>query len=316
MSELLHGWTLSMDSFELVFAHQKAYQRYRNRFLGEDKIADSKELALLLHSEITDLLDGLGWKPHHLARDKVLLSNVKEGIVDIFKYLLILSNVWGMNTEDIVQEYFRKSSVVEQRWKQDFELNLKSAKCVCVDIDGVLCDYVATWLRFLQEKNIAIKEHVPNTLDLSATLYYPNQYPSLKNEFRESGQKANAIIVDGAKELLQFFNAQQYTIVLVSARPAHQYQRIYADTIEWLKKNQLFFDALFFEADKRDWVVNNVQNVAFCIEDSPEQVLRLSRLGLFVFVPNREYNKDVSGENIYRVETLYEIIEKVKEIEK
>ncbi len=54
----------------------------------------------------------------HIEVDRARLL---EEWIDVFKYWLGLGNVWGFTLEDFVNEFWRKSSIVDERFKQYFK---------------------------------------------------------------------------------------------------------------------------------------------------------------------------------------------------
>lgn len=299
------------DKLDLIFDDQAAFEHYVKDFKQMFSVADTKELILCMHSELDEVLGELNWKKHRIEDKNIITSNVYEELIDILKYWLVLAQIWGLGPEKIVEEYFRKSLVVRQKWGQEHSPSLSTDKIVCVDIDGVLCNYPATWLRFIKTnfpgKLILEDSSKITSLDLSRTLKNPSEYKNLKNLFRESGVKREAIVNVGAKEFLISLS-KKFKIVLVSARPVQIYRRIYADTIEWLRNNELYFDFLVFEEDKRSWALTHKTQIEFCVEDDSEQAIRLATYGLRVYLLDCPYNRDVKDvENLTRIYSLGEI---------
>lgn len=302
-----------MDKLKEILEYQKAFQLQRGKFSGENKVEETKELVLWTHTELSELLNALQLKAYTKNDDSnINLSNIKDEIIDIFKFNLMMMNVWEMDSDSVIEEFYRKSLVVEQKWEQALDVKLKDNNCVCVDIDGVLCDSIRTWIDFLQSDTFVDVQSIITAnhlfLDFSDYLSKDSRhlYNSLKYNYRESGVKRNAFVMPGAFEFLEKCK-QSYQIVIVSARPVQRHRRIYPDTIEWLKQNNLHYDAIFFEDNKRSWVLSNVEKVKFCIEDDPTQALKLANVGIEVFLLNQPYNKEVSHQNIRRVDALKEI---------
>lgn len=298
------------DKLDLIFQNQKAFQDSRGKFNSQYSIDDTKNILLAMHSEISDLLNCFKWKPNQKPGDDFIIGNVHEELVDLLKYWLIVANIWNFGPAQIVEEYFKKTAVVEQRWKQEFDLNLGEHQCAVFDIDGVLCDYVGTWYKFLEKEGITplVKRHELKTLDISITVEQ-GHYVYLKDKYRGDGEKKNALVNDGAQQLLQSVKKAGYKIVVVSARPVKEYHRIFSDTIFWLKNNGLNYDAIFFEENKREWVLSHLKNVVFCVDDDPKQVERLSNSGLLVYMPITEYNKNVPlPQGVQKIQSLSEIV--------
>ena len=301
---------MEIDRLQEFLNYQRAFQMQRGKFTGLSPIEETKELILWMHSELSELLNELNLKVYSIDTPEIQIANIQDEIIDIFKYCLIQMNIWGMNSDDVYEEFYRKSAVVEQKWKQILDIQLKDKHCVCVDIDGVLCDSHGTWIKFLCTEGILTQPDNIDYYSLDFSDYLPDEkrgfYSSLKSRYRESGIKKEAILYPSAQDCLRQLS-QKYQVVLVSARPIEKHRRIYADTIEWLKKNDLYYDAIMFESDKRKWVLDNLNKVAFCVEDDPSQAQRLANVGLKVFLLDKPYNQDLNHSNIQRIQNLGEI---------
>ena len=297
------------DRLEEILRHQQAFHIQRKKFTGELPVVETKELLLWMHAELSELLQALNVKVYSTRENGYNLSNVKDEIMDVFKYSLVLMNIWDMDAEEIVEEYYRKSKVVEHKWMQDIDLLMEGESLVCVDIDGVLCNFIQTWSDFLV-MNGALMDPIVSHIysDLSEYLPQPikKEYSNLKAEYRESGIKRNAAVFPGAKEFLHRLR-QKYKVVLVTARPAHKHRRIFADTVEWLESNGLEYDALIFEENKREWVLSHSENISFCVEDDVRQTEDLTNVGIKTYLVDHLYNRNIHCENAIRVDSLEKI---------
>ena len=262
-----------------------------------------------MHTELSELVQSLNVKVYNPNDVDFNLSNVKDEIIDIFKYCAILMNMWGMDSNEVIEEYYRKSKVVEQRWIQSIDLLMKNEDFVCVDIDGVLCDFIQTWSDFLLWHGV-IREPIRHQIYSDLSEYLPQdkkkEYSNLKAEYRESGIKRNAVVFPGAKQFLQKLREKQ-KVVLVTARPAHKHRRIFADTVEWLESNGLEYDALIFEENKREWVLSHSNNVLFCVDDDLRQAEFLANVGIKTYLVGHLYNEKVNSNDIIRVNSLEKI---------
>ena len=78
-----------------------------------------------------------------------------------------LFQIWGVDEKEFVEEFIRKSNVVQQRYNQEFNFIVdKNKRIVIFDIDGVIANYPNCFVEFINEKlsNIQIKS---NSLSLS-----------------------------------------------------------------------------------------------------------------------------------------------------
>ena len=78
----------------------------------------TKDFALRLTDEIHELLSKINWKTEEYRNIKIDKSKILEEWIDVFKYWLGIGNVWGFNMEDFFEEYWRKSEIVDSRYKK------------------------------------------------------------------------------------------------------------------------------------------------------------------------------------------------------
>ena len=282
----------------------------------------TKEYILHLHSETDELLREIAWKVHREEPTPIILSNLYEELIDSFKYWLSIALLWGFTPERMFEEYYRKSSVVEQRWKQEKKLFAKAGrKIVAVDIDGVLFRYVDSFLDFVErETGVDLvnlrKPETPNLYDhLSGILGY-GRLLQLKDRYRQSGQKRNGYLLSGAREFLMNLKQKGFTIILLTARPYKKYKRLYADTIEWLKKYELPYDGIVWNERKNEVIYQEFPDLAFMVEDMSEKAESVARLGCKVYLLDRSYNQASENKNVLRVKDFAEIAERERLHEK
>lgn len=246
----------------------------------EDRTAATKDFTVHLIKEVTEVLDEVSFKMHRAPRAEVDRSNILEEIIDTQKFLWGLAQLWGFSWEEVELEFRRKSSVVEQRFTQEQQLEtLRRLPCAVVDIDGVLAAYPAgfyAWLGgYLQRSPYQAQQHYEgsNLRDREA----------LKRLYRQSGAKAKLPLLPGAAELLRLLRLNdQLKIVLLTNRPYAEHYRIYPDTLEWLSANNLPYDAIFWARDKGLEALRNLSNISWAVDDSPENVRRLREAGITV----------------------------------
>jgi len=277
----------------------------------EQRVKHTKEYSLLLIDEIMELIGETNWKAHRKNKDDFIESNLKEEWTDMFKYWLSIGLIWGFNPYDFVKEYERKSSVVEQRYKQEKQLEFKANKVVGVDIDGVLAKYPEHFLDFVNRKmGTDYSVESLTDYDIYEALDLPeNVTKELKDKFRQSGEKRFIPVLNGAKKFLKDLKKNGYQIVLLSARPYKKYRRIFADTKEWLKKNNLVHDAILWDEDKCARLIKEfgTDKVKFFVEDNLENANDVADLSK-VYLLNKSYNTGKTKGNIVRVNELDEIM--------
>lgn len=295
--------------------------RFNHNFFDPETIREDTDrfaqlnnfYTLAAHKELSEVLDTVHWKIHRREYKKPIRSNTLEEIVDVFKYLLTLMQLHGFTPEEIEAEYFRKSAVVEQRHLQEMCRNLKEEEAVvAIDIDGVLADYPRSFLDFInQELGTQFTIAQVTSYDIYGCLGIPPEVGlPIKNKYRETGQKRFIPVLPGAKEFLQRLREAGFTIVLITARPYEQYSRIYADTLEWLARNELPYDYLVFHEKKEEYLIDMVGKdaIRFFVDDVAGNANSVSTLGVPCYLVTRPYNLSAAiKENVTRIEKLEEI---------
>lgn len=262
----------------------------------EERVKWSKEWILHLGRELHEILDETNWKMHRNSVEAVVESNVLEEWVDSFKFLLGLAQLWGFNAHEIVREFGRKSSVVEYRYSMERKLErVRSSeqKVIGVDIDGVLNDYPDCFLQWVK-----INEGVhANALRFLKDKVGLRRYLELKRVYRESGEKVNQVVREGAREFLSGLRSLGFAVVALSKRPYWRYHRIYADTLEWFEKNRIVVDAILFHPEKHRKIVEDFPNLVAMMEDDPDVAREVVAIGVPVALVHGELNcgADVVG---------------------
>jgi uncharacterized HAD superfamily protein/NTP pyrophosphatase (non-canonical NTP hydrolase) len=280
----------------------------------EEKQKFTKEIILHLIVEANEILNEINWKHHRKEifnkNNPVNVANIREEIIDVFKYLIIIAQMWGMTPETFIEEFNRKSEVVEQRYKQEKKISLlKDTKVICIDIDGVLAEYPRGFLDFIERETG--KKISAVTYDLYSEvgqIISEEKVKELKHKFRTTGEKRFLPVIVGSKDALLKLKIKGYTIVLLSARPVKQYPRIFADTIEWLKANDLIYDAIIWDEKKEEKIMQEFPKMNFMVEDNGDNALKVAKKGFKVYLFDKTYNQNTRHENIIRVKSWEEIL--------
>lgn len=273
----------------------------------EEKQKMSKEMALCIHSEVDEFLKNMNWKQHRNEKIRVIESNLIEEIIDIFKYWMSLAQVWEFDIKDIEREYWRKTEVVNQRFYQEKKLNLAEAKkIVAIDIDGVLADYPKCFIEFVNKKK---KTSFANLFELKKEMT-TKDIEEMKHEYRSCGVKAHLPIIYGAPKFTRELKKAGFTIILTSARPYKVYNRIYSDTLIWLKKNNIMYDYIVWDSEKHLQAIKNYPKMMFMIEDDARYANQVGECGYPVYLLSTIYNKfNELHQNVKRVNSFHEILE-------
>ena len=263
----------------------------------EEQSAWADKYAVLLMREVSEFLSELNTKPHRREVKTIIRSNLAEEWIDIFKYWLCLGRLFGFGHEEFVQEYFRKSEVVSQRFYQEKMLHYPQGKIVGVDIDGVLADYPRSFVEFINSQlGTAFPTENITSYNIAESLGLPlEQVVELKHLYRETGQKRFIPVIPGAREMLEAFKDMGFVIVLLTARPYKQYKRMFADTQEWLHSNKLPYHSIIWDDDKNVRLLREFgrDNVQYFVEDVAANANKIAELGVKCLLINTPYNKDV-----------------------
>lgn len=287
---------------ERIWERQLEFNRKFLRDRGEDldelsshdRARWTREFVLHITDELHEFLRCTSWKMHRKNDDPVVRSNAREEWVDAFKFLVGLAQIWGFDYDEIVEEFFRKTAVVEYRYRMERRLEAvePSARVVAVDIDGVLNDYPRHFLRwaarYLQGGAFSGTSELRDEVG-------PKRYLELKDLYRESGEKRNQGVREGAKALLDGLRSAGFTVVLLSKRPYWRFYRIYADTIEWLERNALFAEAVLFDREKHRRILDRFPELVAIVEDDPRVAAEVAAVGKRVVLVRSELNVGLEG---------------------
>jgi uncharacterized HAD superfamily protein/NTP pyrophosphatase (non-canonical NTP hydrolase) len=270
---------------------------------------------LCLHKEISEVLDETPYKPHRNSKP-IVRSNLLEELVDVMKYWMCLCQIHEVTSEEILEEYQRKSNVVKQRFFQE-KIMSYDGKIAGVDIDGVLADYPRSFVEFVNKelKTNYDYNNIRNYNIAEALGLPPEESIRLKHLYRETGQKRFIPVINGAKQFLEELKYMGYTVVLLTSRPYHTYKRIFGDTQYWLSENKLFYDAILWDDNKGERLLKEFgkDKVEFFVDDVASFANGMSRVGVKCYLLKKLYNEGVKlNSNVIEVNNLNEILEDVK----
>jgi hypothetical protein len=308
-----------MDKLQKIWDRQAEFQAGTSDdyFSLESKQEYTKEYTLQMMAEMGELLREINYKTHRPDKETLTISNIREEWVDIFKYWLIIGQVWGWSPDEFFDAFEDKSSVVEQRWIQERLLNLKThKKIIACDLDGVLADYSFSFRDFIQGKTgVAPIEFTDDIFKAYDPVLGAKTVRKLKHEYRESGMKRFMPLCDGAYSFIKHMHIRGYSIVFLTSRPVHKYGRIFSDTLHWLRKNMLWEDgrdAIIFSENKNAEALAQFPNIEFMVEDMLHYANAIAEAGKPCYLIEQPYNKGTKHLNVIRIKTLDEIIKETK----
>lgn len=118
---------MKKDRLTKIFEEQKDFQKNfydPDSMSNEEKVMYSKEFILCAHRELGEVLNMMPWKSHRALKTKrIKVAELREEIIDSFKFLLNLSIIWGMDADDFEKLFFKKSKIVRKRYAKEFKNN-------------------------------------------------------------------------------------------------------------------------------------------------------------------------------------------------
>jgi hypothetical protein len=277
-----------MDRLKEIFKIQKSFTEkfFEKQGLSVNEVRNNKELnikwnkeyVLALSKEVYEVLDEIDWKMHTAKNTEDVNDNVLEECVDVLKYLIGIIHLNGFSVDDLYEKFLDKSNVVEAKFKQEEvmrHIKASDRKIAFIDIDGVLADWPGGFLKWAGYESLR---------EFQDNVDKKEQY-RIKSEYRVCGVKAKLEVLSGVSSFMEKI-CEQYSVVLLTARPYKKYFRIYSDTLKWLKDNDIYYDAIVFDEEKEKYIINNfnTDQVAFCVDDDIGNANKLHDSGFKVYL--------------------------------
>lgn len=284
------------DQLEFNKIFYKSLGKDISRLDSKEKVHWAKEFYFHINKELTDLINCLPrWKMHYQHDEQeveIILSNLIEEYVDVFKYFMGLGQILGINYADVIKGYQEKTEVVKQKFDQNNKINqLKKKKVVVFDIDGVINNFPKCFLDWLKEEKkvtYGSVEQLKECVDLKT-------YEHFKTAYRTSGAKRKQPVNQDTLKVLKELKSRGETIILFTNRPVSKYRIIYADTLYWLRKNKIPFDAIYWSDYKRKEDIYKFNfKIKFIVEDNIENSKSFNHENYLVFLLNKPYNQSSS----------------------
>jgi len=184
----------------------------------------------------------------------------------------------------------------------------ENEKTCAIDIDGVLSRYPDGWLTFASAK---LGKTFDDIFVMKNTVPY-QQYRDLKHLYRISGVKEHLATLPNASSLTLELKRLGYTIILLSKRPVDEYPVLFNQTVNWLSKNNIFYDGIIFDENKHTKIINDIPHLKFMIEDHRYIANLVAKFGYRVFLVNTKYNEGEVLKNVIRINDLMEIFKWIK----
>lgn len=270
-----------------------------------------KDLLLHMHEEMHDVQRLMDQSRYHLLkrRDKLDSSNLAAAGVDVFKLLIALMQLGGVNAADFESAWKQVTQAVGDKWRWEQDEMAECHVLFC-DIDGCIAEYTPAFQFYLAQNGFSEPEHI-NRPDLEP----------VKDAFHSGGGfrvlEPIPLAVQTLNQWRNCANSDEWAkrrLVLVTARPYKRYRRIYTDTVDWCKAQHLKFDHILFEHDKAEAVrlVQPAKIVAH-IEDRGKHALEVAHTGVTVFkLPFAAPEERIYHNNIIQVADWAEIARRLE----
>ena len=247
-----------------------------------------KDLTLLLYEEVGELARlSPSYKRHLLDTNLPDKRNVVEELVDIFKIMISLSLIYGIEPEDLAKVFESKTRVISARAVEAKSKLSKSTRLICLDMDDVITDFEA--LRSKSEREYKGKGF--------------DEIEAYKDELHSKGFLRELKPIRGAISGIKKLKSMGYKIAIITARPQWQFKRMHHDTLWWLRKYRIPCDILLFNRDKVEAIYQHISPAepVFFVEDLGRNALSLAQAGITVLLYDTHRNKSVEHERIIRV---------------
>lgn len=123
-----------MDSiFAVIYRKQRKFEnlliskshewpdKSLREFDKKEKTKMSKELALLLHQEISEFINAVGnYKSHKIQEDGKGRKEIKEEIADMFIFVLDIALTHNMSVKELLEEVKKKQDINFERQKTGY----------------------------------------------------------------------------------------------------------------------------------------------------------------------------------------------------
>lgn len=277
----------------------------------EEKENKTRELALALHHDVSQLVSSMNFRRHRTGRrsdrhDDMSHDKTIYDVVDIVRYAMAIANLHGFDSYDFEQAWISKDAYLRDRLYLDSHTWDGESPVLICDIDDVLADFRVDFARWIFDtKNVVVD---PNSREyffieeLSESGYSTlGLYDEFVADRQISKLTPNTCIVNIINELYE----QGVWIYLITARPYDNPLCRY-DTYDWLR-GRVKYDDISFTSDKLAHILKTDYHtsgkILAAIEDGPQHVTAYASHGIRTYVPKRSYNESVAGKHLVDVYT-------------
>jgi hypothetical protein len=185
---------------------------------------------------------------------------------------------------------------------------------VALDIDGSLGDYHGHFLDFA-EKYFGEPFPAPEEINPGLKLWQHmgielREYRDAKLAYRQGGWKRWMPVFDGAAALAKTLRIYGAEVWICTTRPYLRLDNIDPDTREWLRRNNIEYDAVLFGDEKYHELVRQVgrSRIIGVLDDLPECLSEANQCGInSIWMMDRPYNKHFKPKWADRIDNLWDL---------
>lgn len=228
-----------------------------------------------MHSEIDEITRCADWKLH-AAGSMAPRSHIVEECVDVWKFVLNLLVLHGIEPDEFRTAFEEKSFVVERR----VELERLKARCaasptpmlIC-DIDGVLCNRDEELLAFAEMRGLSDPNHEEiDSVSEWKQAHGQARYEALKRNFYLDGGFLRASpMLRSIQALRKAAAIRGVPILLLTSRDVKRYPHLEFETHEWLRRANVPHDAVCFATEK-ERAITWVDPRSVAVDDEKEHL--------------------------------------------
>ncbi|HSX28378.1 MAG TPA: hypothetical protein VLF60_02915 [Candidatus Saccharimonadales bacterium] len=118
--------SLARYDFLSMWNKQKEFNAHffdYNKLTVDEQQRLAKDFILHILDETHEMLNEANWKMNAYQYKAIDRGKLREEWIDIFKYWLGIGQVWGFTIEDIFNEFWRKSAIVDERYREYINAN-------------------------------------------------------------------------------------------------------------------------------------------------------------------------------------------------
>lgn len=302
---------------------------------SEQKRFWTKEFYGHIVVELSQMLEKMQYKMHRNYSSDINEFNVKDNLIDAYKLLLGLLQIWFKDYNEFNKIFNDKSDIVDMRFQFEKINNITGLQgpdnIIIVDIDGVLADLETSMYNFIvnaykkiylyqlnedqlsdiEKYLLSVKQQINydnfvlNTTTRDIKKLYPEIYEHCKHLYRCSKNHRNLNKIENALKFTKQLKKLGYTIIIITARPYENYNNLWSDTMYWLNNNNIIYDALYFDNKKHEKILelfgkDHIYRIKGIIDDNINICNDFEKLGIKSFC--------IDHRNI----TFHKIIENLK----